>query len=100
MISKQTNFHFMSFTDMISETMDKEFVQCLVILLSCVASWSDRSERIRYWILSTELLIHVANVISFFVDLSDSSEPVRLHVHIQKNLLTILIFVGFKGHGP
>ena len=61
---------------MISESMDKEFIQCLVILLSCFASWSDKSERIRYKMINTEMLIHVANVVSFFVDLSNDSEPV------------------------
>ena len=70
---------------MISESMDKEFIQCLVILLSCFASWSDKSERIRYKMINTEMLIHVANVVSFFVDLSNDSEPVS-HKEIIKGL--------------
>ena len=60
----------------ISINTDKSFIQCLIILLSYMASLSDKSKRIRYEILSTELLIHVANITSFFLDLSDSAEKV------------------------
>ena len=54
------------------------FLQCLAILLSSMASLTDKSKHIRYEILSTELLIHVANITSFFLDLSDDDEMVSL----------------------
>ena len=63
---------------MVSATMNKEFIQSLTILLSCFSSLSDKSDVIKYKILQTELLVHVANVISFFSDLPEDSEAVSL----------------------
>ena len=55
---------------MISESMDKEFIQCLVILLSCFASWLEAvnsssliGSGFGYRYSATELLVMLDNFI-------------------------------------
>lgn len=63
--------------DMISTAKtDKVFLQSLNILLSLLGSLSDSSIQMRYKIMQTELLIHLANVISLLSGLTENEEMV------------------------
>ena len=67
---------YLIFLDLISDKTDKVFLQSLNVLLSFLGSLSDICVRMRYRIMRTDLLIHLANVISFFSDLDDNEEMV------------------------
>jgi len=52
-------------------------LQCLGVIVSGLASWSDWSRKIRCQIQRTPVIVHLINLVSFLSSISDEESSVR-----------------------
>lgn len=77
---------------MVSAETDRVFLQSINVLISLLGNLSDATEEMRYKIMTTDLLIHLANIVSFFSELSEDEEKVSTKVLKCKQLIFYLLF--------
>lgn len=75
---------------MVSAETDRVFLQSINVLISLLGNLSDATEEMRYKIMTTDLLIHLANTVSFFSELSEDEEKVSTKVLKCKQLIFYL----------